>query len=73
VLKRIRASERTCLLPVVILTTSTEEKDRLEGYKLGANSYVRKPVDFREFADAVQQLGLYWLVLNEQPPPTQRA
>ena len=68
VLKRIRASERTCLLPVVILTTSTEEKDRLEGYRLGANSYVRKPVDFRQFADAVHQLGLYWLVLNEQPP-----
>ena len=68
VLKRIRASERICLLPVVILTTSTEEKDRLEGYRLGANSYVKKPVDFRQFADAVHQLGLYWLVLNEQPP-----
>jgi CheY-like chemotaxis protein len=68
VLKRIRASERTSLLPVVILTTSTEEKDRLEGYRLGANSYVKKPVDFRQFADAVHQLGLYWLVLNEQPP-----
>ncbi len=68
VLKRIRANERTCLLPVVILTTSTEEKDRMEGYRLGANSYVKKPVDFRQFADAVHQLGLYWLVLNEQPP-----
>jgi two-component system, response regulator len=73
VLKRIRASERTCLLPVVILTTSTEEKDRMQGYKLGANSYVKKPVDFREFAEAVHQLGLYWLVLNEQPPPPGRA
>jgi len=68
VLRRIRGDERTQLLPVVILTTSTEDKDRLEGYRLGANSYVRKPVDFRQFADAVNQLGLYWLVLNEQPP-----
>jgi two-component system response regulator len=73
VLKRIRASERTCVLPVVILTTSTEEKDRMQGYRLGANSYVRKPVDFREFAEAVHQLGLYWLVLNEQPPQPGRA
>lgn len=68
VLHRIRANDRTRLLPVVILTTSTEERDRLQGYKLGANSYVRKPVDFVRFAEAVQQLGLYWLVLNEQPP-----
>jgi two-component system response regulator len=68
VLRRIRGDHRTQLLPVVILTTSTEDKDRLEGYRLGANSYVRKPVDFRQFADAVNQLGLYWLVLNEQPP-----
>jgi len=68
VLKRIRSDDRTRLLPVVILTTSTEDKDRLEGYRLGANSYVRKPVDFGQFADAVNQLGLYWLVLNEQPP-----
>jgi CheY-like chemotaxis protein len=68
VLKRIRSEERTRLLPVVILTTSVEDKDRLEGYRLGANSYVRKPVDFSEFADAVVQLGLYWLVLNETPP-----
>jgi two-component system, response regulator len=68
VLRRIRGNERTQLLPVVILTTSTEDKDRLDGYRLGANSYVRKPVDFRQFADAVNQLGLYWLVLNEQPP-----
>jgi CheY-like chemotaxis protein len=68
VLKRLRADERTRLLPVVILTTSVEDRDRLEGYRLGANSYVRKPVDFKEFVDAVTQLGLYWLVLNEDPP-----
>jgi two-component system response regulator len=68
VLKRIRANARTQLLPVVILTTSVEDEDRLEGYRLGANSYVRKPVDFVEFAQAVGQLGLYWLVLNERPP-----
>ncbi len=67
VLKRMRADERTRLLPVVILTTSSEEKDRISGYKLGANSYVRKPVDFNQFVEAVQQLGLYWLVLNETP------
>jgi two-component system, response regulator len=72
VLKRIRAEPRTQLLPVVILTTSVEDKDRLEGYRLGANSYVRKPVDFIQFADAVGQLGLYWLVLNEQPPLPER-
>ena len=68
VLKRIRADGRTRLLPVVILTTSVEDEDRLEGYRLGANSYVRKPVDFTEFAQAVMQLGLYWLVVNEAPP-----
>jgi len=67
VLNRIRADERTKLLPVVILTTSSEDKDRLESYNLGANSYVRKPVDFNRFAEAVHQLGLYWLVLNEGP------
>jgi two-component system response regulator len=67
-LARIRGNERTRLLPVVILTTSTEDKDRLNGYRLGANSYVRKPVDFIQFADAVGQLGLYWLILNEKPP-----
>jgi two-component system, response regulator len=67
VLQRIRADERTRLLPVVILTTSNEDKDRVSGYKLGANSYVRKPVDFNQFVEAVQQLGLYWLVLNEAP------
>jgi two-component system response regulator len=68
VLKRIRSDPRTQLLPVVILTTSIEDRDRLEGYRLGANSYVRKPVDFHQFADAVNQLGLYWLMLNELPP-----
>jgi two-component system response regulator len=68
VLKRIRADERTHLLPVVVLTTSVEDEDRLESYRIGANSYVRKPVNFIEFSQAVLQLGLYWLVLNEQPP-----
>jgi two-component system response regulator len=68
VLRRIRGDARTKLLPVVILTSSKEERDLFEGYDLGANSYVRKPVDFTEFVDAVRQLGLYWLVLNESPP-----
>jgi len=68
VLQRLRADERTKLLPVVILTSSKEEQDILNGYKLGANSYVRKPVDFDQFSDAVRQLGLYWLLLNEPPP-----
>jgi CheY-like chemotaxis protein len=68
VLRRVRATPQTKLLPVVILTSSNEERDRLEGYGLGANSYVRKPVDFAEFVDAVRQLGLYWLLLNERPP-----
>jgi two-component system response regulator len=66
-LRRIRDDERTKLLPVVILTTSSEDKDRVDGYKLGANSYIRKPVDFTQFAESVRQLGLYWLVLNEVP------
>lgn len=68
VLRRIRADERTQLLPVVILTSSSEDQDKLRGYKLGANSYIRKPVDFNQFVEAVRQLGLYWLVLNETPP-----
>lgn len=72
VLGRLRADERTKLLPVVILTSSDEERDRLEGYRHGANSYVRKPVDYGEFAEAVRQLGLYWLVLNEPPPGLSR-
>jgi len=68
VLRRLRADERTKLLPVVILTSSNEERDRLSGYNLGANSYVRKPVDFEHFTEAARQLGLYWLVLNVAPP-----
>jgi len=68
VLRRVRADKRTKLLPVVILTSSNEEQDRIDGYGLGANSYVRKPVDFSQFLDAARQLGLYWLILNEPPP-----
>ena len=68
VLRRLRADERTKLLPVVILTTSNEEKDRLNGYGLGANSFVRKPVEFGQFIEGVRQLGLYWLILNEAAP-----
>jgi CheY-like chemotaxis protein len=68
VLRQVRANERTKLLPVVILTSSNEEKDRLHGYDNGANSYVRKPIDFNQFIESVRQLGLYWLILNEQPP-----
>ena len=68
VLRRLRADERTRLLPVVILTSSKEDQDLANGYRLGANSYIRKPVDFEQFVEAVRQLGLYWLVLNEPPP-----
>ena len=68
VLKRLRADERTKFLPVVILTSSKEEQDLLNGYKFGANSYIRKPVDFAQFMEAVRNLGLYWLLLNESPP-----
>ena len=68
VLSALRHDERTCLLPVVILTSSVEEQDLVRGYKLGANSYVHKPVDFAQFLEAVRQLGLYWLLVNEAPP-----
>jgi two-component system response regulator len=68
VLRRLRQEPATSLLPVVILTSSREEQDLVSGYSLGANSYVRKPVDFDQFVEAVKQLGLYWLVLNEPPP-----
>ena len=69
VLQRVRSESRTRLIPVVVLTTSSEERDLVESYSLGANSYVRKPVDFNDFVQAVQQLGMYWLLLNE-PAPT---
>jgi two-component system response regulator len=68
VLQRIRADERTRLVPVVILTSSKEEFDLAQTYRLGANSYFRKPVDFQQFSEAIRQVGLYWLVLNESPP-----
>jgi CheY-like chemotaxis protein len=68
VLRKLREDQRTKLLPVVILTTSNEEQDRLKGYGLGANSFVRKPVEFDRFIEAVRQLGLYWLLLNERAP-----
>lgn len=69
VLRRLRANPQTAMVPVVILTSSKEDRDRASGYKSGANSYVQKPVDFTEFVAAVRQLGMYWLMLNE-PPPT---
>lgn len=72
VLQRIRADEGTRLLPVVILTSSDEERDVVQGYTLGANSYVRKPVDFVEFTQAAKQLGLYWLLMNQAPPAPRR-
>ncbi|BAY30537.1 response regulator receiver protein [Nostoc carneum NIES-2107] len=68
VLRRLREDKRTSLLPVVILTTSSEEQDLLNSYSLGCNSYIRKPVDFIQFTEAVRQLGMYWLLMNETPP-----
>jgi CheY-like chemotaxis protein len=68
VLRRLREDERTKLLPVVVLTTSNEEQDMLNSYSLGCNSYIRKPVNFIEFTEAVRQLGMYWLLINEPPP-----
>jgi two-component system response regulator len=72
VLKRIRGDERTRTLPVVILTSSAEERDRYSAYQNFANSYIRKPVDFDQFSEAVRELGLYWLVLNQPPPKSSR-
>jgi CheY-like chemotaxis protein len=68
VLERVRSDDRTKMVPVVVLTSSSEEQDLLKSYQLGVNSYVRKPVDFLEFVDAARQLGVYWLILNQQPP-----
>ncbi|BAY24831.1 response regulator receiver protein [Calothrix sp. NIES-2100] len=68
VLRRLREDKRTSLLPVVVLTTSSEEKDLINSYSLGCNSYIRKPVDFIQFTEAVRQLGMYWLLMNEAPP-----
>ncbi len=72
VLRRMRADERTRLLPVVVLTSSSEEQDVVASYSLGANSFVRKPVDFDQFAESVRQLGLYWMLVNEVPPPSRQ-
>jgi CheY-like chemotaxis protein len=68
VLRRLRSDERTRLLPVVVLTTSSEEQDMINSYSFGCNSYIRKPVDFIQFSEAIRQLGMYWLLMNEIPP-----
>lgn len=68
VLRRLRQDKRTKLLPVVVLTTSSEEQDLLDSYSLGCNSYIRKPVDFLQFSEAIRQLGMYWLLINQSPP-----
>jgi CheY-like chemotaxis protein len=68
VLRRLRSDERTRLLPIVVLTTSSEEQDMLNSYSFGCNSYIRKPVDFIQFSEAIRQLGMYWLLMNETPP-----
>jgi len=68
VLRRLREDDRTKLIPVVVLTTSSEEQDMLDSYSLGCNSFIRKPVDFIQFSEAIRQLGLYWLLMNEPPP-----
>jgi two-component system response regulator len=73
VLRRLRADERTQLVQVVVLTSSKEEQDLIQSYRLGANSYIRKPVDFVQFSEAIRQLGLYWLVLNEAAPQIESA
>ncbi len=72
VLEQVRANPRTKRLPVVILTSSREEQDIMKGYDLGANSYIRKPVDYEQFTHAIKELGIYWMVLNEPPPPSAR-
>lgn len=73
VLRRLRDDQRTRVTPVVVLTSSKESRDVVNGYGLGVNSYIRKPVDFEQFVKAVEQIGLYWLVLNELPPPGNNA
>ena len=73
VLRRIKTHEQTCMIPVVVMTSSNEECDMVESYKLGVNSFIRKPVDFNQFSEAVRQLGYYWLLLNEVPPSPQYA
>lgn len=72
VLRQLRAQDRTRLLPVVVLTSSDEDRDLVESYELGANSYIRKPVDFREFSRVIEELGLYWLVINRVPPSSEQ-